>query len=246
MKKLFALILALVLCLSLAACGGDQNEDPNDVVGDDWRVSGIVRDYGSITRNGEDTEVLVCINNDSADFYLGGETQTLYDYVDYPITLQGDLWEEFQSIDFADRDGDGNGDVVMLFELDGQQVLMVWFWDADTESYVFQPEESQVADFADEGTDHLGFEGTWYLDGDETEDSVIIIGVVGDWVLYDQQGDTRTAIDSGLLRVVDEAQGHFAADSEQFADVSYLIATAGENGMYWGVTGDYDYYERLD
>jgi len=215
MKKLFALILALVLCLSLAACGGDQNEDPNDVVGDDWRVSGIIRDYGSITRNGEDTEVLVCINNDSADFYLDDETQTLYDYVDYPITLQGDPWEEFQSIDFADRDGDGNGDVAMLFELDGQQVLMVWFWDADTESYVFQPEESQVADFADEGTDHLGFEGTWYLDGDETEDSVIIIGAVGDWVLYDQQGDTRTAIDSGLLRLVDEAQGHYAADSER-------------------------------
>ena len=220
MKKLFALMLALALCLSLAACGGDQNEDPNDVVGDDWRVSGIVRDYGSITRNGEDTEVLVCINNDSADFYLDDETQTLYDYVDYPITLQGDPWEEFRSIDFADRDGDGNGDVAMLFELDGQQVLMVWFWDADTESYVFQPEESQVSDFADEGADHLGFEGTWFLDGDETEDSVIIIGVVGDWVLYDQQGDTRTAIDSGLLRVVDKAQGHFAADSEQFADVT--------------------------
>ena len=86
MKKLFALMLALTLCLSLMACGGDQNEDPNDVVGDDWRVSGIVRDYGSITRNGEDTEVLVCINNDSADFYLDDETQTLYDYVDYPIT----------------------------------------------------------------------------------------------------------------------------------------------------------------
>lgn len=247
MKKLFALMLALVLCLSLAACGGDQNEDPNDVVGDDWRVSGIVRDYGSITRNGEDTDVLVCINNDSADFYLDDETQTLYDYVDYPITLQGDPWEEFQSIDFADRNGDDNGDVAMLFELDGQQVLMVWFWDADTETYVFQPEESQVSDFADgESVSHLGFEGTWYLDGDEMEESVIIIGVVGDWVLYDQQGDTRTAIDSGLLRVVDEAQGHFAADSEQFADVSYLIATAGENGMYWGVTGDYDYYERLD
>ena len=47
------------------------------------------------------------------------ETQTLYDYVDYPITLTGDPWEEFQSIDFADRNGDGNGDVAMLFELDG-------------------------------------------------------------------------------------------------------------------------------
>ena len=87
---------------------------------------------------------------------------------------------------------------------------------------------------------------TAYLDGDETEESVIIIGVVGDWVLYDQQGDTRTAIDSGLLRVVDETQGHYAADSEQFDGVSYIIATAGDNGMYWGVTGDYDYYERLD
>ena len=102
-------------------------------------MSGIIRDYGSITRNGEDTEVLVCINNDSADFYLDDETQTLYDYVDYPITLQGDPWEEFQSIDFADRDGDGNGDVAMLFELDGQQVLMVWFWDADTETKRSRP-----------------------------------------------------------------------------------------------------------
>ena len=49
-----------------------------------------------------------------------------------------------------------------------------------------------------------------------------------------------------LLRVVDETQGHYAADSEQFDGVSYIIATAGDNGMYWGVTGDYDYYERLD
>lgn len=143
-KKYLTLMLALIICLVMAACGGDQNETPDDVVGDDWRVSGIVRDYGNITRSGEDTDVLVCINADSADFYLDDETQTLYDYVDYPITLQGDPWEEFQSIDFADRNGDGNGDVAMLFELDGQQVLMVWFWDADTETYVFQPEESQV------------------------------------------------------------------------------------------------------
>ena len=154
--------------------------------------------------------------------------------MDYPITLQGDPWEEFRSIDFADRNGDGDSDMAMLFELDGQQVLMVWFWDAEAEGFVFQPEESSVEDFGGESVSHVGFEGTWYLDGDETEESVIIIGVVGDWVLYDQQGDTRTAIDSGLLRVVDETQGHYAADSEQFDGVSYIIATAGDNGMYWG------------
>ena len=83
-------------------------------------------------------------------------------------------------------------------------------------------------------------------EGEDTAESVIGIGVAGDWILYEQSDDTLTAIDSGMLRVLDEAQGHYAADSERFDDVSYLLATAGENGLYWGVTGDYDYYERLD
>lgn len=145
MKKLFVLVLASLLCLSMAACGGtNSSDDRHDVVGDDWRVTGIVRDSGTITRSGDDIDVLVCINSDSADFYLDEETQTLYGYVSYPITLQSDPWEAFQYIDFADRNGDGNGDVAMLFELDGQQVLMVWFWNTDTETYEFQPEESQV------------------------------------------------------------------------------------------------------
>lgn len=145
MKKLFVLVLASLLCLSMAACGGtNSSDDPHDVVGDDWRVTGIVRDSGTITRSGDDIDVLVCINSDSADFYLDEETRTLYGYVSYPITLQSDPWEAFQYIDFADRNGDGNGDVAMLFELDGQQVLMVWFWNTDTETYEFQPEESQV------------------------------------------------------------------------------------------------------
>lgn len=144
MKKLFALLLALGLCLGLAACGssGEDADDPNDVVGGDWRVTGIVRDSGNITRDGEDTDVLVCVHADGADFYYDEETQVLYGDVTYPVTLQSDPWEAFQSIDFADRNGDGNGDVAMLFQLDGQQVLMVWFWDADAGAYTFQPEES--------------------------------------------------------------------------------------------------------
>lgn len=143
MKKLFAWLLALGLCLGLTACGsGGEDDDPNDVVGGDWRVTGIVRDSGSIARDGEETDVLVCVNRDSADFYYDSEEQTLYGYAAYPTALQSDPWEAFQSIDFADRNGDGNGDVAMLFQLDGQQVLMVWFWDADADAYMFQPEES--------------------------------------------------------------------------------------------------------
>ena len=87
--------LTLLLALTLAACG-NQNDDPNDVVGGDWRVTGVVRDSGSITRDGGDIDVLVCVNADSADFCYDDETYAIYDYVDYPITLQGDPWEEFR------------------------------------------------------------------------------------------------------------------------------------------------------
>ena len=118
MKKRFAIVLALLMALTLAACG-DQNDDPNDVVGGDWRVTGVVRDSGSITRDGGDIDVLVCVNADGADFCYDDETYAIYDYVDYPITLQGDPWEEFRSIDFADRNGDGDSDGAMQFERAG-------------------------------------------------------------------------------------------------------------------------------
>ena len=36
-KKLFALLAALALCLSLTACGGTQ-DDTDDLAGGDWRL----------------------------------------------------------------------------------------------------------------------------------------------------------------------------------------------------------------
>lgn len=244
-KKLFALLAALALCLSLTACGGTQ-DDTDDLAGGDWRATGVVRAEGTITRDGGDVYVLVCVNDDDAVFCYDDETYAVYDYVDYPVVLESDPWEAFQDIDFADRNGDGDSDVAMLFELDGAGVLMVWFWDAEAEAFVFQPEESQVEGSVEAATDHEGFEGTWYLDGDETEVSVIIIGTDGDWVLYDQQGDTRTAMDSGMIEVLDEAQGHYTAVSEVYDNVSYNLVTAGADGFYWGVSGAYEFYERLD
>ena len=67
---------------------------------------------------------------------------------------------------------------------------MVWFWDAETETFVFQPEESLVEDFVDGDTAHQGLDGTWYLEGEDTAESVIGIGVAGDWILYEQSDDT--------------------------------------------------------
>ena len=159
-KKNRGLLLALVLCLSLTACGGSNEPDVEpDVGGTDWRTTGIWRSDGTITRDGEDTNVLVCIHQADADFYYDTEEQVLFDAVDYPIALEGDAWEAFQSIDFADRNGDGNSDVTMNFKDGGKELLMVWFWDTESEQFVYQPEESQLGEEDDGRGDLISDDG---------------------------------------------------------------------------------------
>ena len=141
-RKLFVLALVLSQCLSLTACGNAMDDEHylDEVVGDDWRVTGVVRDSGIITRSGEDIDVLVCIHAENAAFYYDSEDQVLFDFVEYPTAIQGNPWESYQSIDFADRNDDGNSDVAMVFDENGNVTRMVWFWDADTEGFVFQSE----------------------------------------------------------------------------------------------------------
>ena len=156
LKKYLLLVLALALCLSLSmtACGssgvdaGDDWDDPNEIGGTDWRTTGVARDGGTITRDGEDTFVLVCIHASDAVFYYDTQVQTIFDAVEYPITLTGDPWEMYQSIDFADRNGDGNSDVAMVFDDGNGELLMVWLWDEESGLFVYQPEESQIGDAA--------------------------------------------------------------------------------------------------
>ena len=139
LKKFFVLLMAAVFCLSLTACGGSD-----DAAGDDWRNSGEVVGSGTITRSGEDTFVLVCIHEEDASFYYDEEEQVLFDSVDYPITLESDAWEAFQSIDFADLNGDGNSDVTMKFDDGGTEIKIVWFWDSESEQFVYQPDNSNI------------------------------------------------------------------------------------------------------
>ncbi len=144
LKKFFVLLMAAVFCLSLTACGGSD-----DAAGDDWRNSGEVVGSGTITRSGEDTFVLVCIHEEDASFYYDEEEQVLFDSVNYPITFESDPQEAFQSIDFADLNGDGNSDVTLKFNVGGDKLLMVWFWDAESEQFMYQPEESQLGEYDD-------------------------------------------------------------------------------------------------
>ena len=83
LKKNFALLLAVVLCLSLTACGG--SDDPAD---DDWRNSDEVVGSGTITHEGErSVDVLIIVSEYSIAFYEDQPEQVLYDSVSFPITI---------------------------------------------------------------------------------------------------------------------------------------------------------------
>lgn len=105
-KKSGLLILAMLLCLGMTACSGPENEDEDVIAGDDWRTYGLVVGSGTITRDGENTDVLVAVDEESAAFFWDEPTQVLYDSVDFPMAIP-DARETFSDISFEDLDGDG-------------------------------------------------------------------------------------------------------------------------------------------
>ncbi len=143
-KKCTILLLTLALLglALLAGCGGKDDDYP--IEGNDWRTTGIIRDGGTITRDGEDTDVLVCVHKADATFYYDSEDQTLFGSVDYPITFGDNVWEVFKGIDFADLNGDGDSDVTMRFDDDGSEMVLIWYWNPESETFVYQPEESST------------------------------------------------------------------------------------------------------
>lgn len=137
LKRGFALVLVAALCLSLAACGGTDN----DITGDDWRVSGVVAGSGTITHDGESVDVLVTVSESGAAFYRDLPEQVLFDSVAFPETIEDISSSAFQ-ISFDDQNGDGESDVLVeIGHEDMSNTTMLWLW-APQERYVYQPEYS--------------------------------------------------------------------------------------------------------
>ena len=138
-KHIFTSVLAMVLCLNLAACG---NSD--DVAGDDWRTTGVVAGSGTITHDGESVDVLVTVSENSAAFYRDLPEQILFDSVSFPINIP-DAEQAFNAISFEDIDGDEESDVLVSFiHENGDATELIWIWDP-VERYVFREDLSTVA-----------------------------------------------------------------------------------------------------
>ena len=202
-SKSMSLLLALILSLSLTACGGSD-----DVTGADWRTTGVVVGSGTITHTGEGSvKVLVTIDENSAAFYRDKQNQILFDSVAFPMTIS-DAKESFNDISFDDINGDGESDVCVSFvHAPGESTRMVWLWDAK-ERYVYREDLSVFTSGSDADiTDYIGLweygnENLWLRINDDStwefvndQDEVIEYGTLwiddtGITLHFDGSGDT--------------------------------------------------------
>ena len=156
-KHIFIPVLAMAICLSLAACG---NSD--DVAGEDWRTTGVVVGSGTITHDGESVDVLVTVCESSAAFYRDLPEQVLFDSVSFPMNIP-DAEQSFNAISFDDMDGDGESDVLVRFiHENGDATELVWIWDP-VERYVFREDLSTVTL---SGGDLSEYVGLWEYQGE--------------------------------------------------------------------------------
>lgn len=139
-QNIFLIIAAAAACFILPACGKSA-DDP--VVGDDWRVTGVVVGSGTITHDGESVDVLVTVSESSAAFYWDKPEQVLFDSVLFPVTIS-DAQKSFSDISFSDIDGDGESDVYVKFvHENGDITELIWIWDS-VQRYVFSEDLSSV------------------------------------------------------------------------------------------------------
>ena len=79
MKKIIIALLSVILCLLFSGCGGDKAVSERvKLRGGDWRTTGIVRDSGSIARDGKVTDALICVHEEDAVFYYDKKEQTVF------------------------------------------------------------------------------------------------------------------------------------------------------------------------
>lgn len=195
-KHIFISVLAMAICLNLAACG---NSD--DVVGDDWRTTGVVAGSGTITHDGESVDVLVTVSESSAAFYRDLPEQILFDSVSFPMNIP-DAEQAFNAISFEDIDGDEESDVLVSFiHENGDATELIWIWDP-VERYVFREDLSTVAL---SGGD---------LSGDDLSEYV---------GLWEYQGENL------WLRIRDDATWEFVNDQDDV--IEYGTLWVDENGL---------------
>ena len=231
-SKVLYLLLAFVMCLSLAACGGGGEEITTPA----W-FEGMVSDsqnkvdinaYGG-TWTGDSGSMVVELSESGDEVRFA-----LYDAAG-EITASGFIQTEPQySADYFYNEHDG---IAHRCSVPGDTIEVDGFGEFTKVSG-----DKQGDDVGD--GDYSALAGEWYQDGEEDALSVIEIKADGSWSLLElMDGDTeRTAVDWGKLQTA-EGEGAYSAVSDNFEDVAYDMTVIDGTTFYWG--GENDNYQKL-
>lgn len=231
-SKLLYLLLAFVMCLSLAACGGGGEEITTPA----W-FEGMVSDsqnkvdinaYGG-TWTGDSGSMVVELSESGDEVRFA-----LYDAAG-EITASGFIQTEPQySADYFYNEHDG---IAHRCSVPGDILEVDGFGEFTKVSG-----DKQGDDVGD--GDYSTLAGEWYQDGEQDALSVIEIKADGSWSLLElMDGDTeRTAVDWGKLQTA-EGEGVYSAVSDNFEDVAYDMTVIDGTTFYWG--GENDNYQKL-
>ena len=242
-KKYLALMLALVLCLSLAACGGTDDNGGDGSVTPPESFEGMVKDTQQLVDysmykgiwSGEDGSQLVVALNDDGDemrfsLYDVSEELTASGYIQMAQEYSADyFYNEHDGVahhSWMDEDGtlhvDSFGDYVYVGAVEG----------GDGNG------DSAAGDYA-------ALAGAWFMDADAAAESIIEIDEYGNWSLAERPGGDGdpTEVDCGTLEVNSADEGQYFAVSTMFDDVVYDMTVIGDDAMYWG--GENDYYQKM-
>lgn len=166
MKKLICMLLAVLCCLSLCACGAAADEKAEEPVTEpaaeeksveeapveetpveqeptgDWRKDTVFSIAGTILQDGEEVSVLGIMDDEGLSLYADSEEQTLIGRLEIGDTYEG-AYDALTSYDLSDLDGDGYSDPTLTFEFaDGDRARLIWFWSDG--SYVLNHEFSTM------------------------------------------------------------------------------------------------------
>lgn len=240
MKMYLTLLLALVLCLSMTACGSDGADEDNlyDVPDS---FEGLVKDseqmanlyvYGGAWR-GEDGSTMIVATSESGD-----EVRFALYNADEEVTASGFI----QFVPEYDYDYFYN-------EHDGV-AYRSWFDEVGALHVAeFGTFTQMTGDAPGENTGDIDFEmmaGIWYLDAEADAPSILVFDENGGWELLERPGGDGdpTTVDSGTIELAPEgSEEMYLAVSSQFDDVGYEFTLLDHDTLRWG--SEFEFYQKM-
>lgn len=245
LNKYLSLALALMLCLSLAACG-ESNEDYGDD-GSDYNLYGVPDSFEGLVKDseqmanlyiyggawtGEDGGTLIIANNDEGDevrfaLYDVGEELTASGFIQFVPEHDCDYF-------YNEHDG-----VAYRSWFDEVGALYV----AELGTFTKVTGDAPGENIGDGDYGYLA--GTWYQDAETGAASILTFDASGSWELLERPGGDGdpTVVDCGTIEVNQDGAGQYFAASAVYEDVVYDFTLVGDDVIYWG--GEYDYYQKM-